>query len=78
MALTNYLAQSILGVLIFYGLGLGLFGEVSRSSQFLITLGIWALQFSWSKPWLQTFKFGPIEWLWRSLSYQKWQTMRKG
>lgn len=78
MALTNYLAQSLIGIFLFYGVGLSLFGEVSRSNQFLITLGVWILQFGWSKPWLQAFRFGPVEWLWRSLSYRKWQPMRKG
>ncbi len=77
MALTNYISQSILGVLIFFGLGLGLFGEVERYQQILVVLGIWLLQLSWSKPWLERFKFGPLEWVWRSLTYMKKQPMKK-
>ncbi len=71
MALTNYIAQSLIGVFIFYGIGLGLFGEVERIWQFVITLCVWALQIVWSKPWLDRNAFGPLEWLWRSLTYGK-------
>ncbi|WP_375583191.1 DUF418 domain-containing protein [Cyclobacterium xiamenense] len=77
MALTNYVAQSIIGGIIFYGVGLGLFGQADRLTQLGITLGIWALQFSWSKPWLNSFRFGPLEWTWRSLTYRKLQAMKK-
>lgn len=77
MALTNYISQSLIGVGIFFGVGFGLFGEVSRTYQLFITLCIWALQFAWSKPWLEAFRFGPLEWLWRSLSYMKFQPMKK-
>ena len=77
MALTNYLMQSVICVFIFFGVGLGLFGQVDRVGQFLITIGIWALQFMWSKPWLERYRFGPMEWLWRSLSYGKSQAMSK-
>jgi uncharacterized protein len=75
MALTNYIAQSVIAVLIFHGVGLGLFGEVERTGQILITFGIWIAQFLWSKPWLSNFRFGPLEWLWRSLAYRKKQPM---
>jgi len=77
MALTNYLFQSILCMFIFYGIGLGLYGEVSRTVQLLIVFGIWVLQMSYSKPWLDHFHFGPFEWLWRSLTYLRWQPFRK-
>ena len=77
MALTNYIAQSIIGVFIFYGVGFGLFGQVARTTQACITLAIWMLQYSWSKPWLDSFRFGPLEWLWRSLTYGKAQPMKK-
>jgi len=76
MALTNYIAQSVIAVLIFHGVGLGLFGEVDRTGQILITLGIWIVQFAWSKPWLSRYRFGPLEWIWRSLSYMKKQPLR--
>jgi len=70
MALTNYLTQSICA-LIFYGLGLGLFGRVERIYHFSIVAAIWALQLWWSPIYLKRNKFGPFEWLWRSLSYMK-------
>jgi uncharacterized protein len=78
MALTNYLMQSILCVFIFYGIGFGLFGQVSRAMQLLFVLLIWTLQLIYSKPWLNQFFFGPFEWLWRSLTYRKRQPFRRG
>ncbi len=77
MALTNYLMQSIICVFLFYGIGLSWFGELERWQQFLVVLGIWLLQILWSKPWLSRFRFGPFEWLWRSLTYRKKQEMKK-
>ncbi len=78
MALTNYIAQSVISILIFYGIGFGLFSQFERIEQAAIILGIWLLQFGWSKPWLDNFKFGPLEWIWRSLTYVEFQPMRKG
>ena len=77
MAFTNYISQSLICVFIFWGIGLGLFGQFSRLEQFLVVLSIWALQVAWSKPWLSKFKFGPLEWLWRSLSYARRQPFRR-
>jgi uncharacterized protein len=77
MALTNYLIQSIFCMFIFYGIGLGLYGQVSRSVQLLIVLAIWIIQLAYSKPWLNHFYFGPFEWIWRSLTYLKWQPLMK-
>jgi uncharacterized protein len=77
MALTNYISQSLFGVFIFFGIGLGLFGQVERYQQILIVLVIWLIQLAWSKAWLDRHKFGPLEWLWRSLTYMKKQPMRK-
>ena len=68
MAFTNYLATSIVMTSIFYGYGLGLFGEVSRAALWLFVLGMWGMMLLWSKPWLDRFAYGPLEWLWRSLS----------
>jgi len=76
MALTNYLLQTIICTTIFYGHGLGLFGQVQRSFQILIVFGVWILQLIISPIWLRFFKFGPVEWLWRSLTYLKLQPMR--
>ncbi len=77
MALTNYLSQSIICVLIFYGVGFGLFGQIERTGQILITFAIWLVQFLWSKPWLSKYRFGPAEWLWRSLTYMKKQPFKR-
>ena len=75
MAFSNYLAQSIICTLIFYGHGLGLFMEVGRVGQILIVLAIWIAMPLWSRAWLARFRFGPAEWLWRSLVYRKAQPM---
>lgn len=75
-ALTNYLLQSILATLIFYGTGLGFFGSVERWGQILIVLLIWLLQLFVSPIWLRSFRFGPFEWLWRSLTYMRLQPIR--
>ena len=75
MALTNYVSQSVICTLIFYGHGLGLFEQVDRLGQVAIVLAIWALQLIWSPWWLERFRFGPLEWFWRSLTYMKLQPM---
>ncbi len=77
MALTNYLMQSFICVFIFWGVGFSLFGTVERKWQFLIVVFVWIVQLLWSKPWLQRFRFGPFEWLWRSASYGSWQPMKR-
>lgn len=77
MALTNYLSQTFLAGLIFYGHGLGLFGDVSRVGQAGLVAAIWALQLWWSKWWMDRFRFGPVEWLWRSMVYVKRQPMAR-
>jgi uncharacterized protein len=76
MALTNYLMQTLILTLIFYGHGLGLFGKVERKEQILFIVGLWIFQLIVSPLWLRYFKFGPAEWLWRSLTYWKIQPMR--
>jgi uncharacterized protein len=77
MAFTNYLTTSIVMVFIFYGFGLGLFGQVSRPGLYLFCFGMWAAMLLWSKPWLARFHYGPLEWLWRSLSRGALQKMRR-
>jgi len=77
MALTNYLMQTVLCTFIFYGHGLGRFGMFERWQQFLVVVGVWVLQLVVSPIWLRYFRFGPAEWLWRSLSYLKLQPMRR-
>ena len=77
MAFTNYILQSVIATGLFYGYGFGLFGAVERWRRFLIVLIIWAFQLWMSPVWLSKFRFGPLEWLWRSLTYFKFQAMLK-
>ncbi|MFV0254143.1 MAG: DUF418 domain-containing protein [Beutenbergiaceae bacterium] len=73
MALTNYLSQTILGVTI---LGLALAHHTfTRSELAVFVLGVWVLQLMWSQAWLSRYRFGPVEWLWRSATYRQWQAM---
>ena len=69
MALTNYLAQSLILTTLFYGYGFGLFGRISSGAGVMISLSIYAAQLLFSHAWLRRFQFGPTEWLWRSLTY---------
>jgi uncharacterized protein len=78
MALTNYLSQTVICLLVFYGYGGGLVGEVSPAPAFLIALLVFGAQMLWSPWWLARFRFGPAEWLWRSLTYRQLQPMRIG
>ena len=68
-ALTNYLLQSLICTTIFYGHGLGLFGQVDRAGQFAIVLGVWAFQLLASSAWLGYFALGPVEWVLRWLVF---------
>jgi len=77
MAFTNYILQSVICTFIFYGFGLGLFGAVERSAQILIVFAIWSLQLILSPLWLARYRFGPLEWLWRSLTYWNWLPIRR-
>ena len=70
MALTNYLLQSVVAVLVFYGYGLGLYGEFGVAATFGFTIVFFAAQIVFSRLWLQRFSFGPMEWLWRTLTYR--------
>ena len=75
MALTNYLSQTVLGVLI-----LTLLLEevsVNRAGVLLFVLAVWALQLWWSQAWMQRFRFGPAEWLWRVATYRRDQALRR-
>lgn len=69
MALTNYLAQSLLGSAIYLGIGFGLAGHAPPSTLYAIAAAIFALQVIWSHLWLARFRQGPMEWLWRRLTY---------
>ncbi|RYD59872.1 MAG: DUF418 domain-containing protein [Sphingomonadales bacterium] len=78
MAFTNYLATSLICTTLFYGYGLGWFGSLSRWQLYPIVFGIWALMLLWSKPWLARFRFGPLEWMWRSLARGRLELIRGG
>jgi uncharacterized protein len=77
-AFTNYLGTSLIAVTIFYGFGLGLYGHLSRIEAWLFAPAMWVVMLLWSKPWLDRFRYGPFEWLWRSLARWSPQPMRKG
>ncbi|MEM9132310.1 MAG: DUF418 domain-containing protein [Actinomycetota bacterium] len=70
MALTNYLMQSVVAVLFFYGWGLGNYGRFGVATAFLFTLGLFAFQMVVSRLWLARFPYGPMEWVWRTLTYR--------
>jgi uncharacterized protein len=76
MALTNYLMQSIICVAIFYSYGLGFFDQLPRFWQVPFVLALYSAQVAFSHWWLARFRFGPAEWLWRSLTYLRPQPMR--
>jgi uncharacterized protein len=78
MALTNYLCQTVVSLLIFYGYGMGLMFKPPIATLPLIPLGIFVVQIVLSHLWLARFRFGPAEWVWRSLTYGKAQPMRRG
>jgi uncharacterized protein len=75
MALTNYLGQSLILGWIFYGYGFGLFGKLSVSTAFTIGVVVYAMQAAISAWWLGRYRYGPVEWLWRSLMYGSRQPM---
>ena len=77
MAFTNYLMQSIICTLVFYGYGFGRWGSFTRFELIGVVLAVCAVQIIWSPLWLRAFRFGPFEWLWRSLTYWKWQPFRR-
>ena len=78
MALTNYLFQSLIATTLFYGYGFGLAGDAGRLGAIGIALAIFAAQVVISVVWLRVFRYGPMEWLWRSLTYGKRQAMVRG
>ncbi|SFR60071.1 DUF418 domain-containing protein [Halorubrum sodomense] len=75
-AFTNYLLQTVIATTIFYGHGFGLFGYVSRVEAMGIVVAIWAVQIVLSVLWLRYFRFGPVEWVWRTLTYGEKQPIR--
>ena len=76
MAFTNYLAQSVILGWIFYGYGLGLFGRLGVTSALTIGLAVYFVQVPFSAWWLARYRYGPVEWLWRTLMYGAAQPMK--
>ena len=76
MALTNYLVQTFICIPFFYGIGLGFYGRVGAAASSLLAFGIVLAQAFASRWWLERFRYGPFEWLWRSLTYGRMQPMR--
>ena len=77
MAFSNYIMQSLIGNFVFLGAGLGFMGQVGPVYYTLFGFGFFILQVIISTIWLKYFNYGPLEWLWRSATYKKWQPMRK-
>jgi uncharacterized protein len=77
MAFTNYLTQSLICGIIFYGVGFGMTGKMERHEVYYVVGAVWVVQIIWSHIWLRYFNFGPLEWCWRSLTYWKKQPFRK-
>lgn len=76
-ALSSYLGQTLVGTTLFYGHGLGLFGWLERWELLLVLAVVWAGQIACSILWLRRFRYGPAEWLWRSLTYWRPQPLRR-
>jgi uncharacterized protein len=77
MAFTNYLMQSIICGLLFWGVGFSMFGHLQRYELYYVVGAVWLFQIVFSYIWMRYFRFGPFEWLWRSLTYWKVQPMAK-
>jgi uncharacterized protein len=69
-AFTNYLGTSIVMMFIFHGWALGLYGQLNRPQLYIVVALAWAAMLAWSKPWLDRYRYGPLEWLWRCLTYR--------
>ncbi len=77
MALTQYIVQSLVGTWVFYGYGLGAFESLPRLWQIPFALGLFALQVLFAHAWLRHFRFGPLEWVWRGMTYGRWPPLRR-
>ena len=75
-AFTNYLGTTLLMTFVFNGWGLGQFGQWSRAHLYLLAPPAWVIMLAWSQPWLERFRYGPMEWLWRSIARFEPQPMR--
>ncbi len=75
MALTNYIMHTVICIFVFYGFGFGMYGSLERHELYYVVVAIWLFQLIVSPLWLARFRFGPLEWVWRSLTYWKRQPM---
>jgi len=78
MGLTTYLGQTVFGVLLFYGLGLGMLGKLGVAAAVGAGVAFYVLQILLARAWMTRFNLGPVEWLWRSLTYFKLQSITRG
>lgn len=76
-AFTNYIGTSALALVVFSGWGFGLFGTLGRLELYAVVLGFWALMLAWPRWWLARFRYGPLEWLWRCLTYGRRFALRR-
>lgn len=76
MALTNYIGQSVIGMALFYGIGLGWGASIGLAATELVVLAVFAFQVVFCRLWLSAFRFGPLEWGWRMLTYGRWFRLR--
>jgi uncharacterized protein len=77
MAFSNYLGMSVVMMLVFHGWALGLFGQLGRLELLAVVAAGWVLILAWSQPWLAAFRYGPLEWLWRCLTYGRLFPLRR-
>lgn len=77
VAFTNYIGTSALMLLVFHGWALGQYGEFGRAQLYLVVMAGWIIMLAWPKPWLKHFRYGPLEWLWRCLTYGKIFSIRR-
>lgn len=78
MALTNYVAQSLISFILFYGIGFGLYGQVRPLMGVMIAVIVFILQILFSRWWMKHYLYGPLEWIWRNFTYAKKQPFRRG
>ena len=77
MAFSNYIGTSVAMMLVFQGWAGGLYGQLDRGGLLVVVVLVWVLMLAWSKPWLDRFRYGPLEWLWRCLTYWKLFPLRR-
>lgn len=76
-AFTNYLGTSVVMMFVFHGWALGLYGALNRPQLYLVMVLAWIVMLAWSKPWLERYRYGPLEWLWRCLTYRQVFALRR-